>query len=197
MPRVFNFLFAVEDQRDWQRLPNCFRNPFSCFICHLFNVFEIREILDLNYGVGGFYEKCPNAARVTGVDVKKWPWLVKPDTFILSDMNTVLKAIKHEYDAVVLDPPFNTKPSSALGNRKAYLYYGNVKFTEILHVINTVKQRNMAKYIILKYMPKDTTEEIKLIQLSKYRIMWRFIRYTIPAHSGNKVIRNYTQIFII
>ncbi len=156
--RGFNFVFAVEDQRDWQRIKGCFRNSFSCFFCHMLRVLNVRKVLDVNYGIGSFYEKCFQDLEITGVDVKRWNWIVEPDHFILSDMN--------------------------------------VEFNALLNAIEIARRRGLADYIILKYMP-IANEEVELLRIAKYRAMWRFVRHTIAAHNGNKVVRNYTEIFII
>ncbi|MFP3307414.1 MAG: hypothetical protein RXN93_08820 [Thermocladium sp.] len=194
--RNFSFVFAVEDQRDWQRIKGCFKNSFSCFFCHLLRVLNVRKVLDVNYGVGSFYEKCQDL-EITGVDIKKWDWIVEPDAFILSDMSTVLGSVHGKFDAIVMDPPYNTRPSSRIKSRRNYLYHGHVEFNTVLNAIEIIKYRGLANYIILKYMPANVDEEIKLIQLSKYRIVWRFVRYTIAAHNGNKVVRNYSEIFAL
>jgi len=195
--RGFNFVFAVEDQRDWQRIKGCFRNSFSCFFCHILRVLNVRKVLDVNYGVGSFYEKCFQDLEITGVDVKKWDWIVEPDHFILSDMNAVLGSVRGKFDAIVMDPPYSTRPSSRIGSRRNYLYHGHVEFNALLNAIEMTRRRGLADYIILKYMPKDTNEEIELLKIAKYKVMWRFLRHTIAAHNGNKVVRNYTEIFII
>jgi len=192
----FNFIFAVEDQRDWQAVKGCFKNSFSCFFCHLLRVFSIRRVLDVNFGIGSFYEKCNNDLEITGVDVKRWDWIVKPDAFVISDMMAVLDVIHGKFDAIVMDPPYNTRPSSRIKSRINYLYHGHVEFNTVLNTIEIIKRRGLANYIILKYMPANADEEIKLIQLSKYRVMWRFVRYTIAAHSKNKIVRNYSEIFV-
>ena len=192
--RNFNFVFAVEDQRDWQRIKGCFKNSFSCFFCHLLRVLNVRKVLDVNYGIGSFYEKCQDL-EITGVDVKRWNWIIEPDYFILSDMSTVLGSVRGKFDAIVMDPPYNTRPSSRIGSRKNYLYHGHVEFTTLLNAIEIVKRRGLADYIILKYMP-IANEEMELLKIAKYRIMWRFVRDTIAAHNGNKVVRNYSEIFV-
>jgi len=196
---IFGFIFSIEDQRDWQRKHGCAKTPFSCFFCHLLSIFNIKKVLDLNYGVGGFYEKCHNDLEVVGVDIVKWDWLVKPHRFIQSDMIDALNILLGEkFDAAVMDPPFNTTPSSKIKESgRDYLYYGHVPFPKIMKAIRIIKERNIANYIILKYMPSTIDEEIELMKMAKYRIMWRFIRFSIAANDNNKVIRNYTEIFII
>ena len=195
---IFNFVFAIEDQRDWQRVDGCHSNPFSCFFCHLLSIFNIKKVLDLNFGVGGFYEKCHDGLEIVGVDVRKWDWLVKPHRFIQSDMIDVLNRLGERFDAAVMDPPYNTTPSSrVLESGRDYLYYGHVPFPKIMRAIRIIKERNIANYIILKYMPTTIDEEIELLKIAKYRVMWRFVRFSIAANDNNKVIRNYTEIFII
>jgi tRNA G10 N-methylase Trm11 len=194
--RGFNFVFAVEDQRDWQRIKGCFRNSFSCFFCHLLRILNVRRVLDVNYGIGSFYEKCFQDLEITGVDVKKWGWIVEPDYFILSDMNAALGSVRGKFDAIVMDPPYNTRPSSRIGSRRNYLYHGHVEFNALLNAIEMARRRGLADYIILKYMP-IANEEVELLKIAKYRVMWRFVRHAIAAHNGNKVVRNYTEVFII
>lgn len=194
--RGFGFIFAVEDQRDWQGVRGCSRSPFSCFFCHLLSVLGVERVLDVTYGVGSFYLKCPSL-DIVGSDIRKWDWVVKPSDFILGDMTTVVSAVRGGFDAVVIDPPYNTKPSSRIGARRVFLYYGHVGFGELLSVINTVKRRALGRYIILKYMPASLDEESTLLHLAEYRVTWRFVRYSIPAHSGNVIIRNYTEVYII
>jgi len=195
---IFNFVFAVEDQRDWQRDGRCHSNPFSCFFCHLLSIFNIKKVLDLNFGVGGFYEKCSNSLEVVGVDIVKWDWLVKSRKFIQADMIDALNRLGERFDAAVMDPPYNTTPSSKIKESgRDYLYYGHVPFPKIMKAIRIIKERNIANYVILKYMPADVSEEIELLKTAKYRIMWRLTRFSIAANDNNKVIRNYTEIFII
>jgi hypothetical protein len=195
---LFEFVFEIEEQRDWQTKPGCSRNPFSCFFCHLLNVFNVRRILDLNYGVGGFYTACPHL-DITGVDIRKWNWLVEPRRFIQADMEEALGMVEGEvFDAAVMDPPFATKPSSRIEESgRDYLYFGNVPFPKILRVIRAVRERGIARYVILKYMPASVDEEIGLLRLARYRIMWRFTHRVIAVSDGNKVVRNYTELFII
>ena len=195
---IFNFIFAIEDQRDWQKLRGCHDHPFSCFFCYLLSIFNIKKVLDLNFGVGGFYEKCSNSLEIFGVDIRKWDWLVKPHRFIQADMIDALNMLGERFDAAVMDPPYNTTPSSRIREcGRDYLYYGHVPFPKIMKAIRIIKEGNIANYIILKYMPADVNEEIELLKTAKYRIMWRFTRFSIAANDNNKVIRNYTEIFII
>ena len=195
---IFNFVFAVEDQRDWQRDGRCHSNPFSCFFCHLLSIFNIKKVLELNFGVGGFYEKCSNSLEVVGVDIVKWDWLVKSRKFIQADMIDALNRLGERFDAAMMDPPYNTTPSSKIKESgRDYLYYGHVPLPKIMKAIKIIKERNITNYIILKYMPADVNEEIELMKMAKYRIMWRFVRFSIAANDNNKVIRNYTEIFII
>ncbi len=147
----FNFIFAVEDQRDWQAVKGCFKNSFSCFFCRLLGVFSIRRVLDVNYGIGSFYEKC-NDLEITGIDVKKWDWIVVPGHFVLSDMMDVLGSVRGKFDAIVMDPPYNTQPSSRIKSRRNYLYHGHVEFDTVLNAIEIIKHRGLADYIILKHM---------------------------------------------
>jgi tRNA1(Val) A37 N6-methylase TrmN6 len=195
---LFKIVFGIEEQRDWQTKPGCSRNPFSCFFCHLLNVFNVRRILDLNYGVGGFYTACPHL-DITGVDIRKWDWLVEPRRFIQADMEKALGMVEGKvFDAAVMDPPFATKPSSRIEESgREYLYFGNVPFPKILRVIRAVRERGIARYVILKYMPASVDEEIELLRLARYRIMWRFTHRVIAVSDGNKVVRNYTELFII
>lgn len=198
MGSLFKIVFEIEEQRDWQTKPGCSRNPFSCFFCHLLGVFNVRRILDLNYGVGGFYTACPHL-DITGVDIRRWGWLVEPRRFIQADMERALGMVEGEvFDAAVMDPPFATKPSSRIeeGGRE-YLYFGNVPFPKILRVIRIIREGGIANYIILKYMPASVDEEIELLRLARYRIMWRFTHRVIAVSDGNKVVRNYTELFII
>ena len=194
----YGFIFAVEDQRDWQGVRGCFGNPFSCFFCHLLRVFGVRKVLDLNYGKGSFYEKCHKELEIVGVDIVKWDWVVQPTRFIQGDMVDVLNTINEKFDAVVLDPPYNTKPSSRTIERdREYLYFGNVPFSKVIKAIRIVKEKGIARYVILKYMPVDNNEEIELLKIARYRITWRFFHTMMVYNSGNKVIRNYTELFII
>ncbi len=195
---MFNFCFSIEDQRDWQRKPGCNKNPFSCFFCHLLHIFGIVKILDLNFGVGSFYEKCSNNLVITGVDIRKWDWLVKPRSFIQVDMIDALSIVNEKFDAVVMDPPYNTIPSSKIRESgRDYLYYGHVPFPKVLKAIRIVRERSIANYVILKYIPADVNEEIELLKLARHRIMWRFVRFSIPANDGNKIVHNHSEIFII
>ncbi len=198
MISLFKIVFGIEDQRDWQTKPRCSRNPFSCFFCHLLNVFNVRRILDLNYGVGGFYTACPHL-DITGVDIRRWDWLVEPRRFIQADMEEALGMVEGDFfDAAVMDPPFATKPSSRIeGSGREYLYFGNVPFPKILRAIRIIRERGIARYVILKYMPASVDEEIELLRLARYRIMWRFTHRVIAVSDGNKVVRNYTELFII
>jgi len=195
---IFDFVFEIEEQRDWQTKPGCSRNPFSCFFCHLLNVFNVRRILDLNYGVGGFYVARPHL-DITGVDIRRWDWLVEPRRFIQADMEEALGMVEGEvFDAAVMDPPFTTKPSSRIEESgREYLYFGNVPFPKILRAIRMVRERGIARYVILKYMPASVDEEIELLRLARYRVMWRFTHRVIAVSDGNKVVRNYTELFII
>ncbi len=195
---LFSFVFAVEDQRDWQQKPGCNRNPFSCLFCHILNVFGVRKVLDLNYGVGRFYEKCHDSLEIVGVDIRRWDWLVKPRRFIQADMIDALSMVNEKFDAAVMDPPYNTTPSSRIEESgRDYLQFGNVPFSKIMRAIKIIRERGIARYVILKYMPATTDEEIELLRLAKYRIIWRFVRYSVPSNEGNKVVRNYSEIFII
>jgi len=193
----YRFIFAVEDQRDWQSVKGCFSNPFSCFFCHLLRVFGVRKVLDLNYGKGSFYEKCRNELEIVGVDIVKWDWVVQPTRFIQGDMVDVLNTINEKFDAVVLDPPYNVKPTSRIIEEREYLYFGNVPFPKVIKAIRVAKEKGIARYVILKYMPVDYSEEIELLRMAKYRVIWRFVHSNVVRNSENKVIRNYTELFII
>ena len=193
----YGFIFAVEDQRDWQFVKGCFSNPFSCFFCHLLRIFGIRKILDLNYGKGTFYVKCRSELEIVGVDIVKWDWLVKPHRFIQADMIDALNTINERFDVVVLDPPYNVKPTSRVIEEREYLYFGNVSFPKVIKAIKTIKEKGVARYIILKYMPVDNSEEIELLKIARYRVTWRFVYSNVVRNSENKVVRNYTELFII
>ena len=201
--KVFNFIFMVEDQRDWQRRPGCVKNSFSCFFCHLLNVLVNNsindyEIHDVTYGLGSFYEKCPKL-NVNGVDIVKWDWLMPPRRFTQGDALQYLTQLPQdgkERRIIVIDPPYPTHPSSKTKN-KDILYFNAKQWTRnyLLSVINQAKSK--ASMTILKYMTTDKDLETELLQMSRHVVYWRFIRYAIPAHDGNKVIRNATQIYII
>ena len=155
----------------------------------------------MNFGVGGFYEKCSSELEIVGVDIVRWKWVVQPSRFIQGDMVDVLNRLGEngeKFDVAVMDPPYSTKPSShILESGRDYLYYGCVPFPKVLKAIRIVRERGVAKYIILKYMPSTVDEEIELLRIAKYRVMWRFFHSAIVYNSGNKVIRNYTELFII
>jgi hypothetical protein len=155
-------------------------------------------VLDLNFGVGSFYEKCHDSLEIVGVDIRKWDWVVEPNRFIQSDMIDALSMVNEKFDAVIMDPPYNTTPSSKIRESgRDYLYYGHVPFPKVLKAIRVVGERSIANYVVLKYIPSTVDEEIELLKLARHRIMWRFVRFSIPANDGNKIVRNYTEIFII
>jgi hypothetical protein len=200
---IFDFIFVIEDQRDWQRRPGCSKNPFSCFFCHLLNVLTDSrvmnyEIHDVTYGIGSFYEKCPNL-NVIGVDIVKWDWIVEPKHFIKMDALQYLTQLPQdgrERRIVVIDPPYSTHPTSRSKNSEV-LYFNAKQWTRkyLLSVINQAIQK--ASIVILKYMPVEKEMEIELLRLSRYVIHWRFFRKVIAVNEGNKVIRNATQIYLI
>jgi hypothetical protein len=199
---VFDFIFTIEDMRDWQQRPGCKKNPFSCFFCHLLYVLTNGramdfEIHDITYGMGSFYQHCPNM-NVIGVDIVKWDWVVTPKKFFKMDAFEYLRQLPEngkEKRIIVIDPPYPSYPSSRSENYEV-LYFNAKQWTHnyLLNVIDQARQK--ASIIILKYMPTDKEMEIELLKLSKYVIHWRFIRHSVPAHDGNKIIRNATQIYI-
>ncbi len=199
---AFSFVFTIEDQRDWQRRPGCSQNPFSCFFCHLLNVLTSGdvasyEIYDVTYGLGSFYQHCPNL-NIIGVDVVKWDWIVEPKRFIKMDALQYLEQLPQdgkERRIIIIDPPYPTRPSSKSKNHEI-LYFNASQWTRdyLLNVINQARQK--ASIVILKYMPTDKKTEIELLQMSKHIIYWRFVRRIIAVNKGNKVVRNATQIYI-
>lgn len=191
MRQRFNFVFEVEDQRDWQNA--CPRNPFSCFFCFLLELLNVRTILDLTYGIGAFYEACPQL-DIIAVDIIQRDWLVKPREFFRAEALQFLKQFKEHVDAVVLDPPFLTKPSSRVREKRDYLYEGYMPFSEIAAIIKLAKTK--AKYTILKYMP-DTQQLIELLKLSPhYVISWRFVASRFATNEHTIFVRNSTKLFI-
>jgi len=112
-------------------------------------------------------------------------------------MVDVLNTINEKFDAVVLDPPYNVKPTSRIIEEREYLYFGNVPFPKVIKAIRVAKEKGIARYVILKYMPVDYSEEIELLRMAKYRVIWRFVHSNVVRNSENKVIRNYTELFII
>ena len=78
MRKKIRAFFEIEDQRDWQS--ECPRNPFSCFFCFLLELLNARTILDLTYGIGAFYEACPQL-DIIAIDIIQRDWLVKPREF--------------------------------------------------------------------------------------------------------------------
>ena len=187
---LFPFILEVEDQRDWQRKPGCFRNPFSCFFCHLLNILEVKAVLDLTYGRGLFYEKCPNL-DITGVDIVKWDWVVEPRQFYKMDALAFIEGFNGKADAIVLDPPYPVKPT---GRRNDMLYFGDMPIHVIERIIKASKAK--ARYVILKYMPANNEEYVRLLSLNPaYVITWRFI-VTHILNNSNKIIRNSTKILI-
>jgi hypothetical protein len=199
---AFSFVFMIEDQRDWQRRPGCVQNPFSCFFCHLLSVLTDGkvmdyEIVDVTYGIGSFYEKCPNL-NVVGIDIVKWDWIVEPRQFHKMDALQYLEQLPQdgkERRIVVIDPPYPTHSSGKSKNHDV-LYFNARQWTRdyLISVINQAAQK--ASIVILKYMPVDKETEIELLQRSKYVIYWRFVRRMIAVNVGNKVVRNATQIYI-
>ena len=159
MRKKIRALFEVEDQRDWQS--ECPRNPFSCFFCFLLELLNVRTILDLTYGIGAFYEACPQL-DIIAVDIIQRDWLVKPREFHRMEALQFLRQFHNRIDAIVLDPPFTTVPSSRVRERRPYLYEGHMPFSEVISIIKLAKTK--AKYTILKYMP-DTRQFIVSIPL--------------------------------
>ncbi len=192
----------IEDQRDWQKR-GCTKNSFSCFFCHLLNVLTDSrindyEIHDVTYGIGSFYEKCPNL-NVIGVDIVKWDWITQPRKFIRMDALKYLEQLTEngkERRIIVIDPPYPTHPSSKTANHDV-LYFNAKQWTRnyLFSVINQARKK--ASIMVLKYMPTDKDTECELLQMSKHIIYWRFVRHSIPARNENKVIRNATQIYLI
>lgn len=190
MRQRFNFVFEVEDQRDWQNA--CPRNPFSCFFCHLLKVLKVESVLDLTYGVGSFYENCQQI-DITAVDIVQREWIVKPRQFFRMDALQFLRSFDGKVDAIVLDPPFPTKPSQRI-ERRNYLYEGYMPFHEIITIIKLAKTK--ARYTILKYMP-DTQQLIELLKLSPhYVISWRFVASRFATNEHTIFVRNSTKLFI-
>lgn len=191
MRQRFNFVFEVEDQRDWQNA--CPRNPFSCFFCHLLKVLKVEKVLDLTYGIGGFYEACSHK-DITAVDIIQREWKVKPKQFFRMDALQFLRTFDGRADAVVLDPPFPTKPSQRVAERHGYLYEGYMPFHEIITIIKLAKTK--ARYTILKYMP-DAQQFIELLKLQPcFVISWRFVASRFATNEHTVFVRNSTKLFI-
>ncbi|MEM1598628.1 MAG: hypothetical protein QXI07_08990 [Pyrobaculum sp.] len=187
---MFDFVFEVEDQRDWRR---CGKNPFSCFFCHLLNVLGVRALLDLTYGVGSFYEHC-SSLYIIAVDVAKHDWVVKPAEFHQQDALEFLRRFHGRVDAVVLDPPFSTnKTPRRHVEQYDVLHNGRFPFSKVVQAVKL--GRTKAKHVILKYMP-TLEEEIELLRLSpRHVITWRFFMRNVLAN-GNVVVRNASKIYI-
>ena len=181
------FVFTVEDQRDWQRKPGCSANPFSCFFCHLLSVLGVRSVLDLTYGLGSFYVKCRKSLTIIGVDIRRWAWLVEPDSFHQSDAYEFIRSFNNRVDAVVLDPPYPTKPVDRHGDTYEVLYFGGMPLHEIVEVIKAARPR--AGYVILKYMPLGNEDLIKLLSLNPREVVtWRYMISRVKATGDNKFI---------
>ncbi len=201
MTRLFDFIFEVEDQRDWQRRPGCAKNSFSCFFCHLLRVVtslvapQVDEIHDVTYGVGSFYEHCPSL-RIYAADIRKWQWIVTPTEFKQSDALSYLKELPNDgrqQRMIVIDPPYPTQPASNSRSHE-WLYYP--KPWPRTYLATVLKEaRSKARAVLLKYMG-ERREEAELTAAADYVITWRFVKSHIPANSGNVVVRNASKIFI-
>ena len=153
-------------------------------------------MLDLTYGLGSFYEKCPNL-MIIGNDIAKWDWVVKPAIFHQMDAYKMISKFNGKVDAVVIDPPYRTERVVTRHSKDVYdvLYFGNMPLHEIIEVIKLARAK--ARYVILKYMPSSNDELIKLLALNpRYIITWRFIINHVKTNGENKVIRNSTKILI-
>ncbi|MGB9705499.1 MAG: hypothetical protein ACPL3C_08615 [Pyrobaculum sp.] len=197
MTGLFNFVFEVEDQRDWQRRPGCHVNPFSCFFCHLLKTVApwADEVHDVTYGVGSFYQHCPNL-RVYAADIRRWQWIVTPATFREVDALTYLRELPTENRqrrVVVIDPPYPTHPA---GNSRSYEWLYYPKPWQRTYLVAVLKEaRSKARAVLLKYMPSDHREEAELTVATDYVVVWRFVKAHIPVN-GNIVVRNASKIFI-
>jgi hypothetical protein len=196
MTGLFNFVFEVEDQRDWQRRPGCHVNPFSCFFCHLLKTVApwADEVHDVTYGVGSFYQHCPHI-RIHATDIRSWPWIVTPTEFKQADALTYLRELPTENRqrrVVVIDPPYPTHPASN-SRRYEWLYYPQPwQSSYLLAVLKEARAK--AKAVVLKYMG-NRREESELSAIADYVITWRFVKSRILAN-GNVVVRNASKIFI-
>jgi hypothetical protein len=198
---MFQFIFEIEDQRDWQRRPGCRVNPFSCFFCHLLQVLAARmaggvEVHDATYGVGSFYQHCPHI-RIHAADIRRWPWIVEPAEFKQVDALTYLRELPEEgrrRRVVVLDPPFPTSPASN-AHKYEWLYYPRPWPPAYLSAV-LKEARARAGAVLLKYMPADRREEAELVAAADYVVAWRFVKAHVSVSGNNIVVRNASKVFI-
>ncbi len=193
---AFDFVFEVEDQRDWQRRTGCSKNPFSCFFCHLLEIVAPEtEIHDITYGVGSFYQHCSHK-QIFAADIKRWPWIVKPAEFKQTDALEYLRELSSENRyrrVVIIDPPFSVHP---VGNSRHYEYLYYPKPWPFEYLKNVLQEaRAKSRIVILKYMG-HRKEEAELTAMANYVIIWRFFKSRIFVNKHNLVVRNASKIFI-
>ena len=120
---IHDYIESVVDQREYQRAGGtCWRNPFSCFMCHAANILlqqymnkTINDavILDGTYGEGRFWKACKKRIRMLiGVDIYDRKKIVAPDIFIKGDIvsSKTIDALREyaPFDLIVIDPPYST-----------------------------------------------------------------------------------------
>ena len=95
---------------------------------------------------------------------------------------------------MVLDPPFDTRPTARRAELRDVLYSNKFPFTKIIRVIKEARKK--AEYVVLKYMP-STEEEIELLRLSPLHVItWRFVMSRVLVNENNKVVRNASKLYI-
>jgi len=112
----------VVDQRDVQRLGGrCALYPSSCVVWCVISATDSSpkelRILDVTYGEGRFYAAWPvRPALLIGADTEVRRWIVDPDAFIRSSVQTLLPKLRRlgleSFDVLVVDPPWGSKHRS-------------------------------------------------------------------------------------
>lgn len=133
----------------------------------MLKVLDIRKVLDLTYGIGSFYASCPDL-EIIAVDVVKREWQIAPKEFHKADALDFIVSFNERVDAVVLDPPLDTRPTARRAELRDVLYSNKFPFTKIIRVIKEARKK--AEYVVLKYMP-STEEEIELLRLSPLHVI--------------------------
>jgi len=203
---------SVIDQREIQRLHNaCLRYPYSCLIAIVIDAFigldSSPRIADLTYGVGSFYTVFRKyIGYLAGIDVKKWDWLVEPDTFLQGFFESRYRELPEKsFDVVVFDPPFETRPTSKIHvDQKPWLYHRVEPVGRMIKELPKVLEHLMKpRGIFVAKIMDPTMDGAVALESSHYALVetlasagYRLAEHIIFRHLSRNRPRIETQRFI-
>jgi len=188
---------------------------FTKILDHYAPLDQRPRVLDVTYGVGKFYLFAKQyMGELWGVDVRRWTWRVKPDKFILGQIQDVWPQLPEQYfDIMVADPPYPVESTFMEARARAYryLYFNSRDYVSIINCLPNVAKHAVKKrgYVIVKCMDVHCEGELVWEHSHAYImdvmrnagirpvdvLVWRCIMRWRVMHGGRNKVHTYYLVF--